>query len=372
MRRLLFIIAILEALLPRLSSAQTIDTSINVGNGHQLHFIIIKGKGTPILFESGLGDGASIWNNITKRIADATGATIITYDRLSFGDNLQNYQIGLENEIKALEIGLQTLGFANKNIMLVSHSLGGMYNQYYASRHSTEIKAAVLFDVANVCSLTSWFKTANAEQNDTIKKYLADILESVRKNQMPKNIPTTDIVIEHQYDENGNVDTANEQMWINCHKDFVALSPQRKVLIAYGTGHHIFIDNPSLAINAIITQYANYAEAKQKTIIIEKAYELELAILNDNKKNEVKCGQKEDDLNAWAYSLLGKNETEKAIEVFKLNVTLNPDSWNAYDSLAEAYLKAGNKELAIKNYKRSLELNPKNDNATKVLGQISQ
>jgi len=370
MKKLIFIATFVFGLLPRITTAQTIDTLVNVGNGHQLHFAIINGKGTPILFESGLGDGASIWNNITKQIADATGATIITYDRLSYGDSLQNYQISLESEIKALETGLQKLGFANKNIMLVSHSLGGMYNQYYASRHPTEIKAAISFDVANVCSLTSWFKTANAEQNDTIKKYLANILETVTKNPMPLNIPLVDIVVEHQYDDNGNLDTANENMWINCHKNFVAQSPQRKMLIAYGTGHHISIDNPSLAINAIITQYAKYAEPKQKTIIIERAYELELTTLNDNKKNEVKCGQKEDDLNAWAYSLLGKNETEKAIEVFKLNVTLNPDSWNAYDSLGEAYLKAGNKELAKKNYKKSLELNPKNDNATKTLGQI--
>jgi tetratricopeptide (TPR) repeat protein len=370
MKKIIFIATFVFGLLPRITTAQTIDTLVNVGSGHRLHFIIIKGKGTPILFESGLGDGASIWNNITKQIAAATGATIITYDRLSYGNNLQNYRIGLENEIKALETGLQTLGFANKNIMLVSHSLGGMYNQYYASRHSTEIKAAILFDVANVCSLASWFKTANGEQNDTIKTYLSDILETVSKNQMPQNIPTTDIVIEHQYDDNGNVDTANENMWINCHKNFVALSPQRKILIAYGTGHHIFIDNPSLAINAIITEYANYVEPKQKSVIIERAYKLELTTLNDNKKNEVKCGQKEDDLNAWAYSLLGKNEVEKAIEVFKLNVTLNPYSWNAYDSLAEAYLKSGNKDLAKKNYKKSLELNPKNDNATKALGQI--
>jgi Flp pilus assembly protein TadD len=67
---------------------------------------------------------------------------------------------------------------------------------------------------------------------------------------------------------------------------------------------------------------------------------------------------------------LEKNETEKAIELFKLNVLLNPEGWNTYDCLAEAYLKSGNKEFAIKNYKKSLELNPKNDNAIKVLEQI--
>lgn len=48
-------------------------------------------------------------------------------------------------------------------------------------------------------------------------------------------------------------------------------------------------------------------------------------------------------------------------------LNLFPGSWNEYDSLGEAYLKAGKKELAIENYKNSLELNPKNANAQKLI-----
>ena len=43
-----------------------------------------------------------------------------------------------------------------------------------------------------------------------------------------------------------------------------------------------------------------------------------------------------------------------------LNVSLHPDSWNTYDSLAEAYEASGDRALAITNYQRSLALNPKN------------
>ncbi|GAB2786343.1 cytochrome c-type biogenesis protein CcmH/NrfG [Hymenobacter luteus] len=46
---------------------------------------------------------------------------------------------------------------------------------------------------------------------------------------------------------------------------------------------------------------------------------------------------------------------------------LHPQSGNAFDSLAEAYLTSGNKELAKANYKKSVELNPKNTNAVEVL-----
>lgn len=190
--------------------------------------------------------------------------------------------------------------------------------------------------------------------------------DTVSKNPMPKNIPLIDLVSVGHVDDNGSLDTA----WLDCHENFVAQSTKRKPLLTYGVGHAVHIDNPQLVINAIITQYANALLPTQKAIVLEKAYAQSLEMLNESKKNEIKYGHSEADLNTWAYSLLNKNETEKAIEIFKLNVTLNPDGWNAYDSLAEAYLKAGNKDLAIKNYKKSLELNPKNDNAIKVLERI--
>ena len=56
--------------------------------------------------------------------------------------------------------------------------------------------------------------------------------------------------------------------------------------------------------------------------------------------------------------------------VFKLNVTDYPQSANAYDSLAEAYMTGGDKELAIRNYRRSVELNPGNTNAVEMLKKL--
>lgn len=61
---------------------------------------------------------------------------------------------------------------------------------------------------------------------------------------------------------------------------------------------------------------------------------------------------------------------DEAIGIFELNVKNYPDSWNAYDSLAEAYMKKRNKESAIKNYKKSLEINPKNTNARKMIDKL--
>ncbi len=52
-------------------------------------------------------------------------------------------------------------------------------------------------------------------------------------------------------------------------------------------------------------------------------------------------------LNAFGYTLINQNHLEEAIEVFKINIRLYPEIANCYDSISEAYLNAGNAEMAI-------------------------
>ncbi len=72
-------------------------------------------------------------------------------------------------------------------------------------------------------------------------------------------------------------------------------------------------------------------------------------------------------LNILGYRLLGNNKIQEAIQIFKLNVEIHPNYANGYDSLGEAYMKAGENELAIQNYQKSLELDPGNNNAKEML-----
>lgn len=58
---------------------------------------------------------------------------------------------------------------------------------------------------------------------------------------------------------------------------------------------------------------------------------------------------------------------DAAIELFKLNVSNYPKSYNVYDSLGEAYRIKGEKKLAIENFEKSLELNSANENAKQRL-----
>ena len=78
----------------------------------------------------------------------------------------------------------------------------------------------------------------------------------------------------------------------------------------------------------------------------------------------------ESDLNQLGYFLLRQKKTDEAIKVFQKNVAEYPKSWNPYDSLAEAYMNAGKKDLAIQNYQKSLELNPDNKNGAEMLKKL--
>ena len=78
----------------------------------------------------------------------------------------------------------------------------------------------------------------------------------------------------------------------------------------------------------------------------------------------------ENALNNIGYAFLRKKQYPEAIKIFKLNVEAYPDSWNGYDSLAEAYMNSGQKNLAIQFYEKSLQLNPDNENGKKMLEKL--
>lgn len=78
----------------------------------------------------------------------------------------------------------------------------------------------------------------------------------------------------------------------------------------------------------------------------------------------------EGSLNALGYDLLGDEKTADAIAVFRLNTEQFPASANAWDSLAEGVLAAGDRERAIEYYEKSLELDPDNRDAAEKLREI--
>jgi len=70
--------------------------------------------------------------------------------------------------------------------------------------------------------------------------------------------------------------------------------------------------------------------------------------------------------------LLDAQEPDKAVECLKLNISNYPTSADAYRHLATAYLAAGKKELAIENYKKTLELDPNAEGVKDALAKLGE
>lgn len=111
-------------------------------------------------------------------------------------------------------------------------------------------------------------------------------------------------------------------------------------------------DNEKMPLEMILEgNFDEGLEAYRKARIKEENHHL----LSENYLNDV------------GYSLLNKKDFTKAIDVFRLNTALYSGSSNAYDSLGEAYMKAGQKDKAKETYQKLLKINPANENAKNVL-----
>ena len=77
-------------------------------------------------------------------------------------------------------------------------------------------------------------------------------------------------------------------------------------------------------------------------------------------------------INSLGYYLLNQKEYEKAVDIFSYNIKRFPKSFNAHDSLGEAYMIMGEKEKAIKYYKLAIKLNPGDTDYAKRILQNSK
>jgi tetratricopeptide (TPR) repeat protein len=89
---------------------------------------------------------------------------------------------------------------------------------------------------------------------------------------------------------------------------------------------------------------------------------LDRALKNDHINENV--------INIFGYDKLGAGKHEMAVSIFRYNTNAFPASANAYDSLGEAYMTAGSKELAIENYEKSLQLDPNSQSAKSALKKL--
>jgi pimeloyl-ACP methyl ester carboxylesterase len=247
-----------------ISTYAQVDTLVEVGS-YKLHFKIIKGKGAPILFESGGGLDAMQWDSISTVLHDKLNATIITYDRQGFGQSeLDTTKFNILNEIKGLELALKRLGYANRSKLLVCHSLGAFYTRLYAFRNPYLVKGIIMLDpripsyadMKFARSISTKLIRNNFNKDELGLYYVLMAMERnsdfLRTKSIPPYIPIVDIMA-----EKGPFDLEEENVRFKlAQKNFINKRAHACLVFAKGSSHNIPQDQPDLVISEVLKFYS--------------------------------------------------------------------------------------------------------------------
>ena len=122
--------------------------------------------------------------------------------------------------------------------------------------------------------------------------------------------------------------------------------------------------------------YVKSIEHELLTVLTTEGYEAaekRLRSILDEPKDKRLYDLREVVLNALGYAVMRGSVTDVdlALNVFRLNTVAYPESFNTWDSLAEGYMEKGDNLNAVKYYRKSLELNPDNTGATRMIQRMA-
>jgi pimeloyl-ACP methyl ester carboxylesterase len=113
------------------------------------HVVRLEGKGSrTVILEAGLGDTMDVWKDIQPRIA-ASCARTLAYNRAGYlGSDPAVGPRDSETIVAELRAELKRRNI-NPPYILVGHSLGGLYMQYFARNYPKEVAGLLLVDSTN-------------------------------------------------------------------------------------------------------------------------------------------------------------------------------------------------------------------------------
>lgn len=235
--------------------------------GHRLAFYVTQGTGPTIVLDSGGGEDSSYWEDLVPELHEATGATVITYDRSGLGkSDVVPGPWQVESAVSDLEAGLQQLGVTD-DVTLVSHSQAGEIATYFAQDNPTLLSGAVLVDanlpplftdeqIARLVAFSQPQLDAAKEDPDnpqnrqflsTAESFVATST-AFHQATWPDEVPTTVIVSEKTPFDGSPEDV---QRWRDAAASFVQAGPLRTLITADGSSHDVAKDRPDLVLKEI-------------------------------------------------------------------------------------------------------------------------
>jgi hypothetical protein len=129
------------------------------------------------------------------------------------------------------------------------------------------------------------------------------------------------------------------------------------------------LDDATAWVDRSIGMNRNFTNLRTKALVLTRKGDTAAA---DALTKEALSIATEVEVNAYGYQLLGQQKVDEAIVMFEKNVKDHPASWNAYDSLAEAYGLKGDRKKELENYTKALSLTTIDLQKTRIAAAIEQ
>jgi len=208
----------------------------------------VNNAGTTVVFDNGLGMGMKYWDEVFLEIAKTN--TVFAYNRKD--DKILKNKTMSTEKVELLRKLLLKRGL-KPPYLLVGHSLGGLYMQYYARKYPDEVLGLVLVDATHPDDFLN-LDSIPAKQKKQFT-YMSDYMRPFSQKLLA--LPTVDVPVIALVAQNKRLLSQKEE-WkemiedmIKISKTFPELFPNCKVQMV-DTGHHVMFEKPEVVSEVIL------------------------------------------------------------------------------------------------------------------------
>jgi len=233
-------------------------TTIRLSTHKLASFSIIKNTKYLIVFETGLGDDHSIWNQKNLPTTISAKEDVLLYDRAGYGKsekgpaprNIQKLSNELDSVINK---------FANgRKVILVGHSIAGMIIRDYAIKNPSKTAGLLFLDPSN----EAYNNPTQAQEDLIYNTFLSsnganfgatmearELIEDSQYMTTLSNLPNVPVIVLTSMKVDASHNTADRQSWFNSHELFQTGVTDFTHIATTNSGHYIFLDEPNLVLD---------------------------------------------------------------------------------------------------------------------------
>lgn len=237
------------------------DTLIDVGS-HRLHVQVRRGTlPVTVLFEAGGAADLDSWSRVPSRLAQRTGATIVTYDRAGLGaSELGPAELTPRDEVDDIREAMDRLDVPRRTV-IVGHSYGAMLALDHAATYPERVVGLVLVDPMNprfVAEVGDWLDSTVPEMadpptsRDHVVRRMARTMDSLSARLFVSepilDAPMMIVSAGREWWGPPEIDAA----WRRSHEAMAGASTARRRIVSEGSGHDIPGEDPETIVSSVL------------------------------------------------------------------------------------------------------------------------